>query len=388
MLWLMVLALPAWAGQDELQVKTSISAAGQSRICSRPVLFSDRGTQDFELVEQSLVQFTGLSVDVASEHVCSVSVDRVSLNVDGFNVQTERPDYKGAGTGSFSESFDLAETEVRVFEPGSHSVGISAAGTTSQVGDSVEMTFNGTVISWTDLDDDGDPDARLDGGGDCDETNPLRNSMLEDLDDDIDNDCDDIVDNDDDDDGLNDALERRHGSDPTTNDTDGDGALDGVEWGDGEIPADSDGDGTPDLAELDSDADGKPDAEEFGSPSSPQNSDDDALEDFRDPDDDNDGLATLDEWDGDPDGDGLPDYLDPDSDNDGAYDGAEGTGDTDGDGIPDHRDPGGDFEAQTAPQAPSGRGFGLGCATGAAPVGGLWVLAAGLVLALRRRRRV
>ena len=125
-----------------------------------------------------------------------------------------------------------------------------------------------------DGDGDGDPDAATVScaqpagttalAGDCDDTDPLNASTLDEVCDGADNDCDaevdegfadtdgdlvlDCLDDDDDDDGLLDADEEDLGTDPLDPDSDADGMDDGteVEVGADPLDPDTDGDGIED----------------------------------------------------------------------------------------------------------------------------------------------
>jgi len=391
MITTLLVTLSALAGSTTEDLEATTEASGRSELCSRPVFFSTKAVSTVELEEPSLAETTDMRIDVTISTTCNLGIERLALTIDGFQVNSISPGRTWSGEGSWTESFTLKGMPARVLAAGSHDIGVSITGEASMLSDVVKITHRTRLTHWRDLDDDKDPDIRLEGGHDCDDTDPERSSLLPDYDDGIDNDCDGTVDDDLDDggqgDGLNDALEEDHGSDPTTSDTDGDGLEDALEWGPGETPRDTDGDGSPDLDDLDSDDDGVPDREEAGSWTDPVDTDGDGTPDYRDDDDDGDGLPTSQESDEDYDGDGLPDRLDPDSDNDGSLDGAEGTGDSDGDGVPDHHDAGSDWGSEVDPAEPETRGFGLGCATVDAPLtaGGL-LLALGL-LGLRRRRR-
>lgn len=384
LMWMILAALPA-AAQDTESFEATATTYGRQADCTRAVYFSTSAEHPFVVEKPSLVAARDLRAEIVGTAECVITVDRVSLTLSGVNLVTERVSLGAERGGTFAEKLTYDELEPRVLKAGEHTIGLSVQGTASLRSDTLEQALGGTLVIWRDLDGDGDPDARLPDGNDCDDTDPDRNSSAPDYDDDIDNDCDGIVDNDDDEDGLNDALERDYGADPTQADTDGDGVSDGVEWGEEEVPRDTDGDGLFDFEDEDSDGDGIEDRAETGPGGELMDTDGDGIPDLRDTDDDGDGLPTSEESTEDSDGDGLPDYLDPDSDNDGALDGAEGTSDLDGDGIPNHLDPGGDYGQESEPEGVEARGFGLGCSTGSAPATGALMLL-GLLLLGRRRR--
>jgi MYXO-CTERM domain-containing protein len=229
-------------------------------------------------------------------------------------------------------------------------------------------------------------------------------------------------------DGLIDGDEvDARGTDPTNPDTDGDGLRDGEEVDDASTDPtnpDSDGDRLDDGDEVnihgtdpnnpDTDAGSVSDGDEVENGTDPLDGTDDVG--MTEDDQDGDGLADEDEYalgtdptNPDSDGDGLTDGdevnatstdpSDPDSDEDGLTDGSEvdGTGtdpnapDTDGGGVDDGdevengTDPLADGDDVADPQVEDGRYVG-GCSTsGADGASLLGLLAAGALLARRRR---
>lgn len=184
----------------------------------------------------------------------------------------------------------------------------------------------------------------IDGVDSCVSGEPQPEICGNTIDEDCNSESDECVDTDND--GLDDALERYWGLDPTTNDSDADGLVDGFEFGGGVEPLDTDNDGIPDALSTDSDGDGIDDALEAGTDDVIRDSDQDGIPDYRDVDSDNDGLSDADEFaaggHADVDADGAPAYIDTDSDNDGYLDSEESnegeTRDFDGDGKPDFLD--------------------------------------------------
>lgn len=191
-----------------------------------------------------------------------------------------------------------------------------------EIGNTADISFNLSINSLLDSDNDGLPDA-VEGLDDADGDGISNN-----------------LDSDSDGDGISDALEGSVDTDGdgqanyVDSDSDADGISDLME---GDI--DSDEDGAPDYLDLDSDGDGISDAQEAGAlPASPVDTDGDSIPDYLDQDSDADGIQDSVEGSIDSDADGVPDSQDSDSNGDGIPDVLAGTEDTDGDGIADYLD--------------------------------------------------
>jgi hypothetical protein len=196
---------------------------------------------------------------------------------------------------------------------------------------------------------------------------------------------DGTIDGDLDGDTLPNPLEIKLGTNPLKADSDGDGLLDPTEVMDLSHPADTDGDGQIDALDLDSDGDTVADADEAGLdpnatqlPQVPVDSDGDGVPDYRDTDSDEDGL---------PDGDEVHKYhtnpRDQDTDHGGLHDDVEvlvtGTNPLDPRDDTEVLDRGGQIRGTTV----------LSCSSSGRSPGALaLLLAAGLVLLLRRKSRV